>query len=104
MNEILKLTVTLCQKVDSATYTEEVLDNIVQILTHPLDKMSIVVLNMSEYPNLMAYLPFSKRKKVAIRICEAIISSHTYLINCSIIEKLISFILPLLENEDAKLT
>lgn len=102
VNEILKLTVGLCAKVDSKSYSEEVLENIVGILTHPLQKMSIVVLNMPEYPNLMNYLPYSKRKRVAMSICEAIIASETYLINLEIVEKLIPFILPLLENEEEK--
>lgn len=102
VNEILKLTVGLCAKADSKSYSEEVLENIVGILTHPLQKMSIVVLNMPEYPNLMNYLPYSKRKRVAMSICEAIIASETYLINLEIVEKLIPFILPLLENEEEK--
>lgn len=64
--------------------------------------MSIVVLNMPEYPKLMNYLPFEKRKIVAFKICEAIVNSKTYLVNCEIVEKLIPFILPLLKNEDQK--
>ena len=54
---------------------------------------------MSEFPNLMNHLPFDNKKQVAISICEAIINTKTYLINSEIIEKLIPFILPLLENE-----
>jgi len=66
--------------------------------------MSIVVLNMPEYPKLMNYLPFAKRKVVAFKICEAITNSKTYLVNCEIVEKLVPFILPLLKNEDQKPT
>jgi len=89
VNEILKLTVILCAKSETKPdgYSEEILDNIVNILTHPLEKMAIVVLNMNEYPNLMNHLPFVQKKKVAISICNAIISTKTYLINKAIIEK-----------------
>lgn len=101
VNEILKVTKDLCAKSSTKPeeYGEEILNNITRILTHPLEKMAIVVLNMSEFPNLMNHLPFDNKKQVAISICEAIINTRTYMINIEIVEKLIPFIMPLLENE-----
>jgi hypothetical protein len=98
VDQILKISVTLCSKVNPTEYTDVVLDNIVQILTFPLETMSIVVLNLSEYPNLMNYLPYLKRKYVATKIVEAIINTRTYLIDVKNTSKLIGFIQPLLED------
>lgn len=97
IDQILNLSVILCEKVPAETYKEKDFDCIVDILTYPLEKMSIVVLNLSEYPKLMNYLPLSRRKQVAIKIVEAILNSKTYLILPSIVSKLMGFINPLLE-------
>ena len=99
VDEILQISVVLCGKVNSSEYSEEVLDSIVQILSFPLETMSIVVLNLAEYPKLMEYLPFLKRKKVALKIVQAVISTKTYLITLAIVEKMISFIRPLIEEQ-----
>lgn len=100
VDQILQLSVNLCGKVSPSEYSDEVLDSIVQILIHPLETMSIVVLNLAEYPKLMGYLPFLKRKKVASKIVEAVVNSRTYIITTGIMTKLISFILPLIEEQD----
>lgn len=74
----------------------------VDILTFPLEKMSICVLNLSNYPNLMNLLPFDRRKTVSVKIVEAVLNTKTYLVSESIVARLISFILPLIElQEDA---
>jgi hypothetical protein len=72
----------------------------VNILTYPLEKMSICVLNLTNYPILMALLPFERRKIVAIKIVEAILSTRTFLVNESIVTKLINFVLPLIELQE----
>lgn len=36
----------------------------------PLETMSLSILTMDEYPNLMKYLPFSKRRQVAHKILQ----------------------------------
>ena len=48
----------------------------------------------------MGYLPFLKRKKVASKIVEAVVNSRTFIITDSIMTKLISFIVPLIEEQD----
>lgn len=100
VDQILQLSVNLCGKVSPAEYSDAVLESIVQILIHPLETMSIVVLNLAEYPRLMGYLPFLKRKKVASKIVEAVVNSRTYIINTATMKKLVSFIVPLIEEQD----
>lgn len=102
VDEIVDLSVSLCSKVKQEDYKEKELDCMVDILTFPLKRMSICVLNLTNYPNLMNLLPFDRRKTVSISIVEAVLNTKTYLINESIVERLISFILPLIElQEDA---
>jgi vacuolar protein sorting-associated protein 35 len=36
--------------------------------------MGLTILSMEDYPKLMEYLPFDKRKDVAVKICEAVVS------------------------------
>lgn len=62
VNQILKSCVTICQKQTEQDFTDECLKNIVNFLTMPLETMSLTILTMDEYPNLMKYLPFMKRR------------------------------------------
>jgi len=41
----------------------------------PLETMSLSILTMNEYPNLMKYLSFSNRKLVASKIVNAVVNS-----------------------------
>jgi Vacuolar protein sorting-associated protein 35 len=92
----------LCQKVPQDKYNDKELNCMVDILTFPLEKMSICVLNLTNYPNLMNLLPFDRRKLVAVKIVEAVLNTKTFLVNESIVVRLISFIMPLIElQEDA---
>ena len=70
VNEILKSCVTICEKHSLSDFDEDCQRNIVKFLTLPLETMSLTILKMSEYPNLMKYLPFTKRRQVAIKICQ----------------------------------
>lgn len=68
VNSILESCVTICQKQDENDFNDECLSNIASFLTMPLDTMSISILTMNEYPKLMKYLPFIKRRQVAQKI------------------------------------
>ena len=65
----------------------------------PLETMSLTILQMNEYPNLMKYLPFSKRRLVASKICQAVVNLKNTLSNIPLTEQLIKFINPLLVTE-----
>ena len=43
-------------------FEEDCLKNIVKFLSMPLETMSLQILTMEDYPNLMKYLPFDKRR------------------------------------------
>jgi vacuolar protein sorting-associated protein 35 len=66
--------VTICEKQHQADFDDDCLKNIVKFLTLPLETMSLSILTMNEYPNLMKYLSFSNRRLVATKIVNAVIS------------------------------
>jgi len=46
--------------------------------------MGLTILQMADYPKLMSYLPYQKRKTVAIKICEAVVKLKQVLDNTKI--------------------
>lgn len=102
VDEILQISVALCSKVSASEYTEEVLDSLVSILSLPLDSLALAVLALEEYPRLMNYLPFIKRKRVALKILEAVLNSRTYIMRSDVLMKVLVFIGPLFEAGDSE--
>lgn len=74
---------------------QKTLDHLVTLLTIPMEKLSILVLKLSEFTSLMELLPIEQQKLVAIQICKAIVNSHTYLVSEKICQSVIRFIYPL---------
>lgn len=56
---------------------------------------------MNQYPLLMQYLPFGKRKIVSNRIILAVVSSRRPIDQLHIANQLIQFILPVIQDTDA---
>jgi vacuolar protein sorting-associated protein 35 len=68
VNAILRTCVKICERQHANDFEEDCQKNIVKFLTLPLETMSLTVLTMKEYPNLMKYLPFQKRRVVSTKI------------------------------------
>ena len=73
VNQILESCCRLCSKKVSNDVSDEIQQNIVKLLTIPLESLSLKVLALNEFPNLMRYLPLSRRKIVAVNIARVII-------------------------------
>ncbi|KAL4451052.1 hypothetical protein ABPG74_021374 [Tetrahymena malaccensis] len=99
VNQILKSCVKICEKQHEQDFQDDCLKNIVKFLTMPLETMSLSILTMDEYPNLMKYLPFSKRRQVAQKITQAVVSLKRNINDQNIAEQLVLFIHPLLVTE-----
>ena len=95
VNEILSLAVTTCQKNDD--YDDEAQNIISEFLTLPLETMSVDILTMTEYPNLMKYLKFTKRREVAIQLVKTVNKLKLKLIDDTLVSSLLKFIDPLLK-------
>jgi hypothetical protein len=72
---------------------------LVKLLSIPLESLSIAVLDMNHYPTLMKYMKFSNRRTVALRIVKATISDRNHLSSPKIVDQLIDFIMPLLQDD-----
>lgn len=99
VNDILKSCCNLCQKQPTSDLDESSLKSIVNLLTLPLDSLSIHVLKMDEFPKLMKYLPFLKRRTVSLKICQAVSNSLMPLNNPEIIAQIIQFLTPIIKDE-----
>ena len=50
-------------------------------MTHPLETMANIILTMNEYPNLIKYLRFKRKRDVAKHITKAIAKGNIDLTN-----------------------
>jgi vacuolar protein sorting-associated protein 35 len=73
---------------------------LVKLLTIPLDTLSIQVLRMHNFPALMNFMKFSNKRQVALRICKAVIKEGHHLTDLTTVDQLLSFISPLLCDDD----
>lgn len=73
VNEILSSCCNLWSKRTSSEVNDDSQKNIVSLLTLPLESLSITVLSLNDYPKLMKFLPFKKRKIVAQNIARVMI-------------------------------
>lgn len=72
---------------------------LVKLLSIPLESLFIAVLNMNNFPTLMQYMKFNQRRTVALRIVKAVINDKNKLSSPKTVDQLISFIMPLLEDD-----
>ena len=97
VNDIIHLGIQLAKKSDKDELSsdEEVLRSMVKILTVPFEKLALLVLRLENFPLLLNFLPFTQKSQVALKICEAVIKSKTFLVNEFITKKFLLFIEPL---------
>lgn len=70
-----------------------------KFLIHPLNTLAHVILTMEEYPNLMRYLKFKRRREVAKQIVKAVGRGSINLIDANVVTQLLKFITPVLKKE-----
>jgi vacuolar protein sorting-associated protein 35 len=96
VNDILKSAVRSCS-LHTSHMDEECQSFIVKILTLPLDSLSVAVLTMDEYPNLMKHLKFTRRREVAQQIAKIVAKNDLQLADDHLVGQLLVFIEPLLK-------
>ena len=74
------------------------LKSIVNLLSHPLESLSLAILTIPSYPALMKYLHFKPRKQVAFKIVEAVITKNKSLDDLYTATQLLGFLSPLVED------
>jgi hypothetical protein len=121
IDAILKLTKTVCDKYrivdklkligqpvedgqndrDNAV-DPKALDYLVSVLTIPMEKLSILVLKLTEFTSIMNLLPDHEKRKVALKICGAVAAGKTHLVTEKIVVSVLQFIHPLFASGDTK--
>lgn len=96
VNFIYESCLLMIEKTEGLVLDPESLKNIVQLLSVPLETLSLAILSMRHYPLLMGYLPFVYRKQVAYRIVQAVVNTKTVLDTVENCERLLEYIRPLL--------
>lgn len=71
---------------------------VVQLLTAPLEALSLATLQLEHYPSLLQQLAFEPRKKVAMRLLRAVVDANSTLGTTTIVEQLFTFISPLMRD------
>jgi len=67
-----------------------------KFLIHPLETMANIILTMNEYPKLIKYLKFKRRREVAKQITKSIVKGHIDLTQDAMVAQVLIFIEPLL--------
>lgn len=98
VNEILKAAANYCG-LHEKNIDEDCQIYISKFLIHPLDTLAHVILTMKEYPTLMKYLKFKRRREVAKQITKAVSRGSIELSDVKVVEQLIVFIRPVLVKE-----
>jgi uncharacterized protein Smg (DUF494 family) len=98
VNEILKNASAYCSQHEK-NIDEDCQIYISKFLIHPLDSLAHVILTMKEYPTLMKYLKFKKRREVAKQIAKAVSKGSIELSDVNVVQQLIVFIRPVLIKE-----
>lgn len=95
VNEILREAAQYCAQ-NEKNIDEDCQIYISKFLIHPLETLAHVILTMKEYPTLMKYLKFKRRREVAKQITKAVSKGQIDLSDTNVVEQLIVFIRPVL--------
>mmetsp|Transcript_27160 Transcript_27160/g.67731 ORF Transcript_27160/g.67731 Transcript_27160/m.67731 type:complete len:850 (-) Transcript_27160:506-3055(-) len=75
-------------------------DSVVELLATPLKSLSLSILEMDHYTNLMKFLNFRTRKQVAISMVRTVLAAGTPLDEPDAVQRFFSFITPLIRDEE----
>jgi len=73
---------------------------VIKLLTLPLDSLQLRILELDNFAALMAFLDFENRKQVAVNVIEAVLKGEQPLDTVEKLEKLFSYISPILKDQD----
>lgn len=97
VNNIIHLGIQLTQKTtkEEITNNNTILESMVKVLSVPFEKLALHVLKLENFPVLLNMLPFTQKSQVALRICQSVCKTNTYLVNELITKKFLLFVEPL---------
>lgn len=100
INSILESSVNLIKKSRQEKLSPEAMRLLVKLLSIPLDTLSLRILEMPQYPQLLKYMAYTGRRTVSLRIVKAVFKSKRKLDSMEIINQLLSFVEPLIKDDE----
>lgn len=73
---------------------------VVHLLTLPQDTFALNVLQLNNYPKLMTFLVFNSRRSVAVKLLRSVLASRAKLDTEDVTARLLTFLAPLVRDED----
>lgn len=100
VDHVLGFSVQVLEKTGNPKVDPGCVKYVTQLLTLPIQSLLLSILELNSFAALMAFLAFDTRKQVAISIVEAVLEKDTPLDNPDKLEKLFSFISPLIKDQE----
>ena len=102
VDEVLGFSVKVLHKqAAQGKVPRESVKQVTELLTLPLDALSLAILHLEHYGALLAFLELDQRKHVAVTIISAVVKSRTQLDSVEKVDTLFRFIAPVLKDEGA---
>lgn len=107
VDEVLGFSVKVLQKqagggAGGVKVQRDSVKQVTELLTLPLDALSLSILNLEHYGSLLGFLELDQRKQVAVTIVSAVVKSRTALDTVEKVDTLFKFIQPLLRDEGSE--
>lgn len=100
VDHVLGVCATLMDTAPEDSVDDTTMTFLVQLLTLPQDSLALAVLQLNNYPKLMGFLSFGNRKEVAAKLLRSVLSAHPALDTIDIVSRLLTFLGPLVKDED----
>lgn len=100
VDEVLGFSVkVLAKQAAAGKVPRDSVRQVTELLTLPLDALSLAILHLEHYGSLLAFLELDQRKQVAVTIVSAVVKARTPLDSVEKVDTLFRFIQPLLRDE-----
>lgn len=100
IDQILAFSVTVLEKAGREKVGPKCIKQVVQLLSLPLESLSLKILELDSYDPLMSYLQLEQKKMVATNIVKAVVAAKEPLDTLEKVETLFRYVEPLIKDEE----
>lgn len=101
VDQVLGFSVQVLQKTGQGKVESKSVKSVTELLTLPLDALSLAILNLAHYGSLLGFLELLQRKQVAATIIGAVVKQRTSLDTVEKVDTLFRFIAPVIKDEES---
>lgn len=99
IDNVLGFTATVLERAGRDKVDTKCVKQVVQLLSLPLESLSLKILELEGYGPLMSYLQLEDRKAVAVNIVKAVVKTKAPLNSLETVDTLFRYIAPLVKDE-----